>query len=488
MAGIFGRRGGRDRQRTDGAVPLARDHRGGGGKTGPRARLPSRLCRRRRVQSRARRCWPEHPLHHITRPPRRERARRRGGQRACEHRVKSWLAVVGIGEDGLAGLAPAGRALVETAEVLVGGARHLAMVPHGGAERLAWERPLDRTIAAIAARRGRNVTVLASGDPLWYGIGVTLAGRFSREEMTIVPQPSAFSLAAARLGWSVADCAIVTLHGRPLDTLRLHLAPGRRILALSEDGDTPRAVAQLLARLGWGLSRLVVFIHLGGQREAIVEGEAHSWGDRQVAALNTIAITCSGHTGVRALPPFAGLPDDAFDHDGQLTKREVRAATLAALAPLPSETLWDVGAGCGSIAIEWLRAGAGRSAYAVERNSARAAAIARNGVQLGVPGLRIIAGAAPGALDGLPMPDAIFAGGGIRESALLPLLWERLRPGGRLVANVVTAEGEARLLDWQLSHGGALTRIAVSRAELVGSHHIWRPLVPVTQLAVSKPQ
>jgi precorrin-6Y C5,15-methyltransferase (decarboxylating) len=396
--------------------------------------------------------------------------------------------VVGVGEDGLAGLAPSGRALVETAEVLVGGARHLDMVPQGGAKRLLWERPLDRTIETIAAQRGRNVTVLASGDPLWYGVGVTLLRRFPLHEITIVPQLSAFNLAAARLGWPVADCTTITLHGRPLDTLRLHLAPGRRILALSEDGDTPRAVAQLLTRLGWGPSRLAVFIHLGGPQESIVEGEAQSWGDRQVAALNTIAITCRGGVGVRALPPFAGLPDDAFDHDGQLTKREVRAATLAALAPLPGETLWDVGAGCGSIAIEWLRAGAGRSAYAIEDNSARAAAIARNAVQLGVPGLRIIAGAAPEALDGLPVPDAIFAGGGIRAPGLLPLLWERLRPGGRLVANVVTAESEARLLDWRLSHGGALIRIAVSRAELIGSHHIWRPLVPVTQLAVTKPE
>jgi len=387
--------------------------------------------------------------------------------------VKSWLAVVGIGEDGLAGLAPVGRALVETAQVLVGGARHLGMVPEGGAERLLWERPLDRTIAAIAARRGRNVTVLASGDPLWYGIGVTLAGRFSREEMTIVPQPSAFSLAAARLGWPVADCAIVTLHGRPLDTLRLYLAPGRRILALSEDGDTPRAVAQLLTGLGWGPSRLTVLTHLGGTREAVIEGDAQSWGDRRIADLNTIAIACRGAPGTRALPLFAGLPDNAFEHDGQLTKREVRAATLAALAPLPGETLWDVGAGCGSIAIE--------------RRSARAAAIARNAARLGVPGVRIIVGTAPEALDGLPVPDAIFAGGGVGEPGLLPLLWTKLRPGGRLVGNVVTAEGEARLLDWHTSYGGELTRVAISRAEPLGPRHLWRSLAPVTQLVVTKP-
>ena len=400
--------------------------------------------------------------------------------------MKSWLAVVGIGEDGLAGLAPVARALVETAQVLVGGARHLGMVPEGGAERLLWERPLDRTIAAIAARRGRNVTVLASGDPLWYGIGVTLAGRFSREEMTIVPQPSAFSLAAARLGWPVADCAIVTLHGRPLDTLRLHLAPGRRILALSEDRDTPCAVAQLLTGLGWGPSRLTVLAHLGGTCEAVIEGDAQSWGDRRVADLNTIAIVCRGAPGTRALPLFAGLPDNAFEHDGQLTKREVRAATLAALAPLPSETLWDVGAGCGSIAIEWLRAGEGRSAAAIERNPMRAAIIARNAASLGVPRLRIVAGAAPEALDGLPVPDAIFAGGGVGEPGLLPLLWTKLRPGGRLVANVVTAEGEARLLDWHTSYGGELTRVAISRAEPLGPRHLWRSLAPVTQLVVTK--
>ena len=400
--------------------------------------------------------------------------------------MKSWLAVVGIGEDGLAGLAPVGRALVETAQVLVGGARHLGMVPEGGAERLLWERPLDRTIAAIAARRGRNVTVLASGDPLWYGIGVTLAGRFSREEMTIVPQPSAFSLAAARLGWPVADCAIVTLHGRPLDTLRLHLAPGRRILALSEDRDTPCAVAQLLTGLGWGPSRLTVLAHLGGTCEAVIEGDAQSWGNRRVADLNTIAIACRAAPGTRALPLFAGLPDNAFEHDGQLTKREVRAATLAALAPLPSETLWDVGAGCGSIAIEWLRAGEGRSAAAIERNPMRAAIIARNAASLGVPRLRIVAGAAPEALDGLPVPDAIFAGGGVGEPGLLPLLWTKLRPGGRLVANVVTAEGEARLLDWHTSYGGELTRVAISRAEPLGPRHLWRSLAPVTQLVVTK--
>ena len=400
--------------------------------------------------------------------------------------MKRWLSVVGIGEDGLAGLAPVARALVETAEVLVGGARHLGMVPQGGAERLVWERPLDRTIEAIAHRRGRNVTVLASGDPLWHGVGVTLARRFMRDEITIVPQPSAFGLAAARLGWPVADCATITLCGRPLDTLRLHLAPGRRILALSENGDTPRAAAQLLTGLGWGPSQLVVLGNLGGARESVVEAQAQDWGDRRAPALNTLAITCRGMPGARALPLLAGLPDDAFEHDGQLTKHEVRAATLAALAPLSGETLWDVGAGCGSIAIEWLRAGVGRTAIAVERVAGRAAIIARNANALGVPELRIVAGTAPAALDGLPAPDAIFVGGGSGAPGLLPCMWTGLRPGGRLVANVVTAEGEARLLDWHKRYGGTLTRIAISRAEPSGPQHLWRSLAPVTQLTVTK--
>jgi precorrin-6Y C5,15-methyltransferase (decarboxylating) len=401
--------------------------------------------------------------------------------------VRPWLSVIGIGEDGMAGLAPAACVLIETAEVLVGGARHLGMVPDRGAERIIWERPLARTIDAIETRRGARVTVLASGNPMWYGIGVTLTRRFPREEMTIMPQRSAFSLAAARLGWPLADCTTITLHGRSLDTLRLHLAPHRRILILSEDGGTPREVAELLTGLSWGPSRLTVLAHLGGSRETILGDEAQSWGDRRVPDLNTIAIACFPGRGARALPRSAGLPDDVFEHDGQLTKREVRAATLAALAPLPGETLWDVGAGCGSIAIEWLRQGEGRAAVAIERDPARAAMIARNAAALGVPELRIVLGDAPEALKDLSTPHAIFIGGGIGAAGLLEQAWDRLPSGGRLVANVVTTEGESRLLEWHARQGGELTRIAVSRAEPAGPHHLWRPLATVTQLAAVKP-
>jgi precorrin-6B C5,15-methyltransferase / cobalt-precorrin-6B C5,C15-methyltransferase len=400
-----------------------------------------------------------------------------------------WLAVVGIGDDGLPGLSPAANALISTAELLVGGARHLAMVAdNSAAQRRCWDRPLTRTIASIAAWRGRRVVVLASGDPLWYGVGAVLARHFPFPEMTILPHASAFSLAAARLGWPLEECTTISLHARPLDTLRLHLAPGRRILALSEDGATPAAVAALLTGLGWGPTLMTVLSHLGGSDEALVSAEARCWRTRQVPNLNTLALECRTMPGARALSRLAGLPDDAFEHDGQLTKREVRAATLAALAPLPGERLWDVGAGCGSVAIEWLRAGERMAAAAIECCPHRAAIIARNATSLGVPGLCIVVGTAPEALAGLAAPDAIFVGGGLAAPGMFPALWTALPPGGRLVANAVTVGSEARLFEWHAQHGGSLTRIAVSRAEPVAAHLLWRPLAGVTQWAVVKPE
>jgi precorrin-6B C5,15-methyltransferase / cobalt-precorrin-6B C5,C15-methyltransferase len=397
-----------------------------------------------------------------------------------------WLAVVGIGADGIAELSPAARALLENAQILVGGARHLAMVPETRAERWQWQNPLARTIAAIAERRGERVAVLATGDPMWYGIGVALARQFPAAEMTILPQPSAFSLAAARLGWPLAECATLTVHGRPLDGLRLRLAPNRRLLILSADGGTPAAVARLLTEAGWGPSPMTVFAEMGGAGERHVAAAAQDWDERRTADLNTIAVECRAAPDARALSRLAGLPDDAFRHDGQLTKRAVRAASLAALAPLPGELLWDLGAGCGSVAIEWLRAGEGCAAIAVEARPGRASLIAHNAAALGVPELRIVTGAAPSALASLPAPEAVFVGGGVADPALLPAVWDRLGPGGRLVANTVSAEGESRLLAWHAEHGGTLTRIAVSQAEKQGAYHLWRALAPVTQLAVIK--
>jgi precorrin-6B C5,15-methyltransferase / cobalt-precorrin-6B C5,C15-methyltransferase len=400
--------------------------------------------------------------------------------------MSPWLAIIGIGEDGAAGLSAAARALLRNAELMVGGARHLALVPQGAETRLIWDTPFAATIARLAEWRGRRVVVLASGDPMCYGVGVTLARHFARAEMTIVPQPGAFSLAAARLAWPLAECETVTVHGRPLAQLALYLAPGQRVLLLSEDGDTPARIAALLRDTGWGPSELTVFEHMGGPRESIVAETADFWGERRCADLNTVALLCRPGPGARPLSRAAGLPDEVFVNDGQLTKREIRAATIAALMPLSGQRLWDVGAGCGAIAIEWLRATRRGQAIAIERASEHCAFIARNAIALGVPDLRIVAGEAPAALADLPHPDAVFLGGGIGDGDLLETLWHVLAPGGRLVANAVTVGGEAHLLAWQSRHGGALTRLAISHAAPIGPHLGWRPLMPVTQLAAVK--
>jgi precorrin-6Y C5,15-methyltransferase (decarboxylating) len=397
-----------------------------------------------------------------------------------------WLSVVGIGEDGLAGLSAAARTLVDTAEVLIGGERHLALVPADGRERLVWPSPLTALVEEIMRRRGRPLCVLASGDPMDYGIGVTLARQIDPAEMTVIPAPGAFALACARLGWARAGVETVTLHGRPAALLNACIQPDARLLILSENGTTPAVVAALLRGRGYGVSRMVVLEHMGGPRERRIEGYAGTWGEERTADLNTIAVECVAAPDAPLLPRTPGLPDEAFRHDGQLTKREVRAVTLAALAPVPGQLLWDVGAGCGSIAIEWSRAHPMCRAVAVEPRADRRAMIAANADALGCPHLRIVEGRAPEALAGLPRPDAVFVGGGVGADGVLEAGWRALGPGGRLVANAVTVEGEAALLGFRSRFGGGLTRLSFSRAEPVGSFTGWRPLMPVTQLAVVK--
>jgi precorrin-6B C5,15-methyltransferase / cobalt-precorrin-6B C5,C15-methyltransferase len=401
--------------------------------------------------------------------------------------TKPWLSVVGIGEDGLEGLTAAARALVDSAEVLVGGDRHLAMLPNDGRERLAWPTPLSALLDEIEARRGSRVCVLASGDPLWYGVGVSLLKRIPRAEMSLLPGRSAFTLAAARLGWPLAEVDCLTLHGRPLSLLQPFIQPGARLLVLCEDAATPSAVAAMLSEYGYGDSHLTVLEHLDGARERRLDGRAEGWAAKDVADLNTLAIDCVAGPDTVLLPRTPGLPDEAFRHDGQMTKREVRAATLAALAPVAGQLLWDVGAGCGSIAVEWLRAAPRSRALAIERKAERRAMIAENAECLGTPTLEIIAGEALAALDGLEAPDAIFIGGGASNDGLIAACWRALKPGGRLVANAVTLEGEQALLAWQKQQGGALTRFAISRAEPVGPFQGWRPMMPVTQYAIQKP-
>ncbi len=411
--------------------------------------------------------------------------------------MERWLSIVGIGEGGLDDIAPRARALIDGAEVLVGGDRHLAMAGDDGRRRIAWRSPLLDVVADIEALRGRPVCVLATGDPMFFGVGVTLARRVKLAEMTILPTASAFSLACARLGWPMAEVEMVTLHGRPLELLNSYLLPGARLLLLSEDGRTPAQVAKALVAKGYGPSRMWVFEHMEGENERLVEGHAAGWRARKIADLNTIAVECAAEPGATVLSRAPGLPDDAFAHDGQITKREVRAATLAALAPVPGQLLWDVGAGSGAIGIEWMRAAPGARAIAIEREVRRLKLIERNAAALGTPRLTIIAGEAPGALNRLDPPDAVFIGGGAGKGggagaggeALFDACWRALPPGGRLVANVVTVEGEAAVLRWRQAVGGDLTRIAISRAAPVGGKSGltgWRPLRPVTQFRALK--
>jgi precorrin-6Y C5,15-methyltransferase (decarboxylating) len=401
--------------------------------------------------------------------------------------MSCWLSVIGLTERGLDGLTPEARRLIDEAALIVGGERHLALVPTGKAVRQSWASPLRLTIEEILRWRGRAVVVLASGDPMWFGIGVTLARHVAREEMRVLPQVSAFTLAAARLGWSLSETDCLTLHGRPLDLLNAAVFPGARLLMLTDDGAAPASIARRLTELGYGGSRVVALEHMDGPAEAAIERNAAEWGDLRTADLNTVAVECRAKPAAAITARVPGRPDSAFQHDGQLTKREVRAAALAKLMPLPGALLWDVGAGCGSIAIEWMRAARGAKAIAIESDPERVALIEANMRALGTPKLTIVAGKAPAALDGLAEPTAIFLGGGVSAPGLIERCWASLPSGGRLVAHAVTVESEAKLAEFRPVCSGELTRIAIQRAEPIGPHLAWRPLMPVTQLAAVKP-
>lgn len=398
-----------------------------------------------------------------------------------------WLHVIGLGEDGLAGIAPELRARIEEAELIVGGDRHLAMVEDARPKKITWSTPLSLTVDEILRWRGSKVVVLATGDPMHFGIGVTLAKRVDHGEMGIHSGISAFSLAAARLGWPLAEIECLTLHGRPMEILAGVVSPGRRLLILAHDGSTPAQVARTLTELGFGASPITVLEHMGGEKESRITGIANAWLQARNADLNTIAVECVAGAGERSLPLGFGIEDARFQHDGQITKREIRASTLALLEPRPGQLLWDVGAGAGSIAIEWLHAHRLMNAVAIESDAARAETIRRNAATMGTPHLRIVLGTAPDAFKDLPAPDAIFLGGGLSDPTLIDAAWARLGTGGGIVANAVTAEGEAALLAARARLGGAMTRIAVQRLAEVGRLHGWKPLMPVTQWSQRKP-
>jgi len=405
-----------------------------------------------------------------------------------------WLSIVGIGEDGVDGLSTVARGLVSSAAIVFGGRRHLALAAPiiRGAAR-PWPSPFDRVVEEVLAQRGRQVCVLASGDPFMHGVGAVLARHVDAQEMLVMPAPSAFSLAAARLGWALPETALVSLHARALDFIRPHLQPGSRVIALTSDGAAPAALARLLDEAGFGGSRLIVLEALGGPRERMRATTAAAFDLRDVDPLNTVAIEVAASPGARIIPRAVGLADALFEHDGQITKREVRAVTLSALAPRRGEFLWDIGAGAGSVAIEWMLADPSLRAAVIEARADRAARIRRNAAAFGVPGLDIVESEAPAALANLARPDAVFIGGGAGDPGVLDAAVSALRSGGRLVVNAVTLATEGVLLGRHAGMGGELIQIAVARAAPLGrspdsqSPIAWRPALPVTQWTWVKP-
>lgn len=414
-------------------------------------------------------------------------------RRAGEPEPMRWpgvpIAVVGIGADGWRGLGETARAAVADCDVLMGSARQLSLVPDEvSAERISWPSPLLPALADLLdAHSGARICVLASGDPMFYGIGVTLAKLFGPAALHVIPQPSSASLACARLGWPLAEVPVVSMVGRAPANLLPELTDGRRVLVLSADAGTPAVIADLLSRNGFGSSMLTVLEQLGGPGERIVTATAETWDDPRTDPLNIVAIDVTADPTRPRTTRLPGLPDALFGGDTQLTKSEIRALTLSALAPAPGELLWDVGGGSGSIAIEWCRTHPGCRAVSFERLEQRRQRIADNAVALGAPGIDVRGEVrAELAAAELPAPDAIFLGGGLTQDGVFETCWSHLGQGGRLVANAVTAETEAMLVRLAAEHGGELRKFQVYRAEPLGGFTAWRPQLPVAQWTVVK--
>lgn len=398
------------------------------------------------------------------------------------------MSIIGIGEDGIAGLGDNARKAISNARYVFGGKRHLELAAGlMNGETRPWPTPFDASMAEVLALRGEAVCVLASGDPFLFGVGVTLSRHIASDEFVTIPAPSAFSLAASRLGWPLQSMECISLHGRPVALIRPHLHPGTRIIALTSDENGPAEIAALLAQSGFGASHLKVLEALGGPGERIRSTDAATFSLADINTLNVLAIDVVADAQARILPLGFGLDDALFEHDGQITKRDIRAITLSSLSPRRGELLWDIGAGSGSISIEWMLAHPSMRAIAIEEDAERAARIARNASAFGVPSLNIINGKAPEALENLPQPDAVFIGGGGSRNDVFALAMAALRPGGRLVANAVTLEMEAVLLAAHVGHGGRLLRLEISRDTKIGSMNALRPALPVTQWIWEKP-
>ena len=444
-----------------------------------------------------------------------------------------WLTIVGIGEDAPDGLSRASRAALQAAEVIMGAARHLALIPDNGARRIPWPVPFADGLAILDTLRGQAVAVLASGDPFWFGAGSVLAQRYAAREWRALPALSSFTLAAAELGWPLEQTTCLGLHAAPLSRLAAHLAPGARLIVLLRDGDALGALADLLRARGFGATSVTVLEALGGPRQRVTRftaqagvsgrcahplcaalhvcahGDGARTGDRagsetgdragsqardragsEAAGDGSGTARAEGGDGAEAaaarpaLHCASGQPDALFDSDGQLTKRPLRALTLSALAPRPGERLWDIGGGSGSIAIEWLLSAASTQAVSIEARRERARRIGANARRLGAARLQVVHGRAPQALAGLPEPQAVFIGGGLSD-ALLEAVLAMLPRGARLVANAVTLDSEALLARWQSARGGDLLRIELARCAPIGTRRGWQAAYPVVQWSVS---
>lgn len=396
-----------------------------------------------------------------------------------------WLNIIGVSEGGIAILNDKARQLITEAKTILGPPRFAAGLPKGQI-LVEWQSPLADMIDQVLAQRGQPTVILATGDPGWFGIGATLGKHLPAEEFALHPAPSAFQLAAARLHWPLQNVATISLHGRAAETLHPHLTPANRILALTSNADTLNAVATILIARQYGDTLLTALENLGSENERITSFTADEAATQKVGDFYTLAIDCVANSAAPLLPSVPGLPNDAFISDGQLTKREVRAVTAAKLAPFASALLWDVGAGSGSVAIEWMRAASGARAICFERDDTRLEMIVENRKALGTPTLEIIPGSASQNLTDQPAPDAIFLGGGVADQPLFEQCWQALKPGGRLVANAVTVAGEQALYQRQQTHGGELVRIEVSVLGKIGSQSAMTPRRAVTQWSVIK--
>ena len=394
------------------------------------------------------------------------------------------VTVVGVGADGWDGLTPAAREVIASADVVLGGPRQLRLLPPSDSQaRQPWPSPLSAALPDLLTQLAdRRVVALASGDPMLSGIGTTLVDILGADRVTVIPHLSSVTIARSRLGWSAESTAVVSVVGRDVHAVLRELAPGRRVLVLSSDEKTPAALADLLTTHGYGRSRFVVLGDLGGDDENVQDGSAADFSGA-CSRLNIVAMQLDGP--LRA-GWTTGLPDNAFEHDGQLTKRDLRASALARLLPAPGQLLWDVGAGAGSVGIEWMRAHPTCRAVAVEADPQRADRITRNARSLGVPALHVVSGTAPEALSELATPDAVFIGGGASRPGLLRRCLDSLPRGGRIVVHGVTVETEAVLAAAYAEHGGELTRIHVEHAAPVGSFTGWTPSRAVTQWAFTK--